>query len=361
MSPDDPADMADQAWLGQRSPNWTDNAWWQAQIDAALASQNSAISNLRITLLHQELSLALHRVTGTDSGANFHTWAVWGSRTAGRTIRREELPVSQHATALTAAILATAGAIAITRQGNRGRCLGGAAMAAAAATCLTNKGLTRASAAIFGGNATVLDDIGRQTARFVATANDPAEFEQFLAQLRSGPAIDRGQDLLRGAYRHYHRASQATDPDQRDELMLCANLLAILHEHQRLEPYLDESIPYPLRRLVTQRLLGFSVGAEAMRVSADVPTRSPSPFPETLRTIEDPELHRLLDGPQGWDRTPNTTDGSAARDWTQLSDRMNFIVDLFRTRQADRNLFTPPYTEQQIELIQAGQVPPGPL
>lgn len=93
---------------------------------------------------------------------------------------------------------------------------------------------------------------------------------------------------------------------------------------------------------MTSRLLGFSVGAEAMKVSADVPTRGPSPFPETLRTIEDPELEALLCGPHGWDRTPDTTAGSAAADWTQLSDRMNFIVDLFRSRQADPNLFAPP-------------------
>ena len=112
---------------------------------------------------------------------------------------------------------------------------------------------------------------------------------------------------------------------------------------------------------MTSRLLGFSVGAEAMKVSADVPTRGPSPFPETLRTIEDPELEALLCGPHGWDRTPDTTAGSAAADWTQLSDRMNFIVDLFRSRQADPNLFAPPYSERQREMIASGLVPDGPL
>jgi hypothetical protein len=30
-------------------------------------------------------------LTGTDAGANFHTWAVWGSRKAGVTIRQEDL------------------------------------------------------------------------------------------------------------------------------------------------------------------------------------------------------------------------------------------------------------------------------
>ena len=51
------------------------------------------LANLRITLVHRDLSLALRRLIGDSSGANFHTWAVWGSKTAGRTIRHEDLPM----------------------------------------------------------------------------------------------------------------------------------------------------------------------------------------------------------------------------------------------------------------------------
>jgi hypothetical protein len=151
------------------------------------------------------------------------------------------------------------------------------------------------------------------------------------------------------------------DRDRRDELLLCANLLAILHEHERLEPYIDASVPHPVRRFVTRHLLGFTVGAEAMRVSRDVPSRGPAPFPDTLRTIESPELDRLLRGPQGWDRTPNSVVGSAAHDWTKLSDRVNFIVDLFRSRQNDPELFRAPYSPWQRDMIIAGRVPPGQL
>jgi hypothetical protein len=262
-------------------------------------------------------------VLGPGSGANFHTWAVWGSKTAGRTIRREDVSMLPR--------------------------------------WMAGRFVDQAASQIFGGNATVLEDIGRQSARFLATVHDGGGLEEFLAGLRPGPARSGGQDLLRGAYRHYRDASREADRDRRDELMLCANLLAILHEHQRLEPYIDAAVPRPLRGFVTKRLLSFSVGAEAMKVSIDVPTRGPTPFPETLMTIEDPELHSLLDGPGGWDRTPDTPAGSAAGDWTKLSDRMNFIVDLFRSRQADPNLLTPPYSPAQRETILAGRVPPGPL
>lgn len=267
------------------------------------------------------------------------------------------------------ALLAAGAAIALIRGAVSHR-VGVSVLIGATAGALANSAVgrlvNRAANDIFGGNATVLEDIGRQTARFVSLLSRPGEDREgrladFLAGLRAGPAMSGGQDLLRGAYRHYYDAGRETDRDRRDELMLCANLLAILHEHQRLQPYIAASVPRPLRRFVTKRLLGFSVGAEAMKVSIDVPTRGASPFPDTLMTIEDPELESLLVGPQGWDRTPNSPAGSAAGDWTKLSDRMNFIVDLFRTRQADPMLFAPPYPDRQRETILSGRVPDGPL
>lgn len=61
------------------------------------------------------------------------------------------------------------------------------------------------------------------------------------------------------------------------------------------------------------------------------------------------------------DRTPNDTAGSAARDWGDLGDRMNLIVDLFRTRQQDRVLYDQPFTFMQVEALRQGQVPHGRL
>jgi hypothetical protein len=314
--------------LAEGPGQWADQAWWCARIDEAVDDRDPVLSNLRITLVHRELSIALRRLIGDDSGANFHTWAVWGSKTAGRTIRREDLPVPLRA---------------LTSAGVLGRLA------------------DRAARSIYGGNATVLDDIGRQSARFLSAARSAEAFEAFEAQLRPGPPETGGQDLLRAAYRHYREAAYAADPDHRDELMLYANLLAILHEHHRLEPYIDASLPTPVRRLVTARLLGFSIGHESMRVSENVAPDHGAAFPVTLATIEDRDLAALLDGPGGLDRTPDSLDGSAAHDWTELSDRMNFICDLFRSRQLDPELFEPPYTDAQDAAIAAGRVPDGPL
>jgi hypothetical protein len=353
--------------LTEAPGRWSDETWWRRQIDEAVDGRDPVLSNLRITLVHQQLSLALRQLIGQDSGANFHTWAVWGSKTAGRTIRREDLPVPMRAVApVGAAGGAGAAAVMRSRRGSgqaRGHAVamvGGACLGAGAGHGL-GRLADRAAQSIFGGNATVLDDIGRQSAQFLSAAGSDQAFAAFAAQLRPGPPEAGGQDLLRGAYRHYREASRAPDPDHRDELMLFANLLAILHEHRRLEPYIDSSLPKPLRRLVTARLLGFSIGHESMRVSANVAPDRGVVFPKTLATIEDRDLTALLDGPGGLDRTPDSLDGSAAHDWTSLSDRMNFICDLFRSRQLDPELFEPPYTEAQRAAIAAGQVPDGRL
>ena len=72
--------------------DWSDHTWWESAIDTAINTSVPVVCNLRITQTHYELSKALSAVTGPDTGANFHTWAVWGSKKAGKTIRREDIP-----------------------------------------------------------------------------------------------------------------------------------------------------------------------------------------------------------------------------------------------------------------------------
>lgn len=354
-------------WIEGRIQRWGDRDWWEAEIDAAVSSGDAVIRNLRITLAHEELSLALHHITGGASGANFHTWAVWGSKKAGQTIRQEELPILKSAGWVLATVLGAS--VASSRRSARSRAFSSlaAGSAAAAALQLTAHVMTdRARREIFGGNVTVLTDIGRQTGRFVSAFLRPQDrcaerLEEFLAELRPGHVTDGGEDLLAGAYRHYYLAAGEHDPDRRDESMLYANLLAILHEHHRLDPHIRAAVPRPLRRIVTRHLLGFTVGTEPLRVSNDIPRVGSRRFPDTLKTIDTPELADFLFGPQGWDRTPDTLTGSAAYDWTELEDRMNFIVDLFRSRQSEPALFTLPYSDAQRTMIRAGHVPSGPL
>ena len=59
-----------------------------------------------------------------------------------------------------------------------------------------------------------------------------------------------GQALLTRAFLHYYQASYEQNLDKKHEQMFLANCYAILHEHIRLEPYIQKAMPRLLRREV---------------------------------------------------------------------------------------------------------------
>ena len=81
-------------------------------------------------------------------------------------------------------------------------------------------------------------------------------------------------------------------------------------------------------------------------------------FPAALADLEGTEAGRAY---SQWDKTDSTGSPSGAHDWAVLDERMNFIVNLFRSRQQDATLFDPPYSPEQLAVLEQGQVPPGPL
>jgi hypothetical protein len=305
----------------------------------------------------------LHRVLGVDTGANFHTWATWGSKKAGRTIRQEDVPQLRTLTMLIGGGLGLlVGAVAPY--------LAGAShlLADAAGALLGGLGLRgiaqhshdRASRLVLGGNITVLDDIGRQTARFISTfqgrpESDAHRLAGFLSELRLGPSETGGQDLLRQCFTHYYQARHAVSRARKYEHMLLGNLYAILHEHIRLQPYIAGAMPRPAQRLITRYLLDFSLGKRTMSVAKDV---VPLNGVTRLHSVESPELRDFLDQ---WDRARDGVQSSRAGNWADIKDRMAFICALFRTGHCDEGLFTAPYTAAQSTEIEAGRVPAGTL
>lgn len=350
-------------------PEWFDAAWWQSEIRDVIADPDPVRANLRITLSHDRLSLALRSVTGADAGANFHTWAVWGSRKAGSTIRCDDTARMRRDVQRAAMAAGVAASLLSLRARGKAGHLRSAVLTAA---CLSLPlalfdGRLRATARhVLTGNCTVLEDIGLPTARFVerfqhATQPDESELQQFLSTLRPGAAANQGQELLRQAFTHYYRARWATTSEEKHQLMLAGNYAAILHEHLRLDPHIDAAIPLFWRRWTTRRLLSYSIGSEALRVGADLSSLPSGPFPPSLRQITLADLQVFLHGPAGWDRTPGSLNGSAAEDWTEIDDRMNYIVDLFRTHHLHEAVFAAPYTPEQIAAIDRGDLPTGPL
>jgi hypothetical protein len=345
----------------------------RARIERASAEPDPTRCNLRITLEHRRLSEALRQRTGLDAGANFHSWAVWGSKKAGVTVRQEDLEQAlRDATTVSAVCGALVGvgvaSIIIAALAwpwplvALGAALG-AVTGALVGRAIARWSRRRAAALVLEGNRLVLDDIGRVTARFCATFAagarvDDRALDAFLAELTPGAAERGGQDLLREAFRLYAGAANATAAAERRWRCYFANCLAILHEHVKLQPYIEGSMPFIVRRCVTQRMLTFDVGPLALAVSKDVPALDGLHAPPDLARLTDPRLVEFL---RAWDRDPDSLAGSRASDWSRLRDRMAYIVDLFRALHLDPSVLAPPYDDAQAAAIEAGHVPAGRL
>jgi hypothetical protein len=62
----------------------------------------------------------------------------------------------------------------------------------------------------------------------------------------------------------------------------------------------------------------------------------------------------------GHPETPSLL-AAAAHDWVNLSQRMRFILVLFRSRADDSHLVQQPFSSTQRSAILGGEVPAGPL
>lgn len=347
---------------------------WEQLIAEAVHQPNPVQSNHQVTQAHYQLSLALQQVVGPESGANFHTWAVWGSRKAGVTIREEGLErAMREVTALSFTFGLLAGLLLgmVLWRWLPGWVVPGMATAGASCGAWTGRqwlirGRRRAATLMLAGNRTVLQDIGGQTARFVTwfiqtERHDPAGFAPFLEEFRSGRTEEGGQDLLRRAFTHYYRAALTDEIPLKQQAVYLANCLAIRHEHIRLQPYIAGALPWIVRRCVTCRLMRYDVGPLRLTVGDDVPGLDVREYPESLKTLTDPELVEFGLCPNGLERGDNTRAGTRARDWTRLEERMRYIVNLFRALHLHPDVFRKPYSDSQLEQIRAGEIPQGPL
>lgn len=351
-----------------------DLASWNRLIAEAAHEPNPTLSNLKVTRAHYLLSLALREIVGPEGGANFHTWAVWGSRKAGTTVRAEGLERAlREVTILALSMGLMAGFLSgtILRSWLPEWLAPGLSVVGALGGAWTGRrwllsGRRHAAELMLEGNRTVLEDIGSQTARFVAwfadaDGGDAASFARFLDGFRPGKTEMGGQDLLRRAFTHYYRAAWSKDSHNKQQASYFANCLAILHEHIRLQRYIVGALPWIVRRCVTFRMMRYEVGPLRITVGDDVPSLAGLEYPESLRTLTDPELLAFLFGPEGLDRDGNTLARTRTRDWTRLEQRMRYIVNLFRALHLHPDVIAAPYTTEQFEQIGDSRVPQGPI
>ncbi len=352
------------------------------------------LRNLLITQRYHDLSLELARVLGSDN-ANWSTFATWASKTAGQSIREEEVPPEFTSFLQKEARLAERLEHFYTKLGPLARL----------APKLDPFELARAviqevARQIAEGNLRVYAELAPLFAEFSYRFGYPAqpnddELEQFVSALKAGPAAEGGQDDLKRAFRAYYASRNSTTPSEKAQLILFGNVLIGLHEQTRLQANIAGALDAPFSPRVYQRFgawgpkllhpllrwllrLGLRVFAREllndwqrlatrflMKLSApngeEIPLGSdlpPEAFDPLLNPLTVPELVDFL---KQYDSDLNTTKGSGAVNWTILSERMKFIGELFRVSQRDVSWFDQPFTAAQRSDIEAGRVPSGKL
>jgi hypothetical protein len=383
---------------------WPPPTEQEAVAIAALADGGQR--NLQITQGYHDLAIALASVLGAEN-VSWCAYATWASKTAGVFIRQENVD------ALIRRYLDDAEYIQDELRGLR-RALRWIGRESVLSQLLLIQVLHTAtdqvSAYVAAGNVKVYAELAPLYRRFLdrlghTPTYDEQALAEFQATLAPGSTADGGQDLLRTAFSRYYQARFEPDPKAKAELMLLANVLAGFHEQTRLQDAIAGSMNAPLdeeveqvmlarvgavlataapalvgqvlgwlwrnrlrrlavrmaddwRRITTQALMNLELPNETLYLGRDVPPTPAGAFPPALATAENPELAALL---AQVDRTPDRLAGSAARDWSSLADRMNFIADFFRSRQQEMALYAQPFTDEQVAAIRRGGRPNGRL
>lgn len=334
-------------------------------------------------------------------GATNVSWpafATWASKTAGASIRGEELPrifvdvllSSPAARRFLAAIEARGGGAATPRGHDL--------------TGLVEDALADISVIIARGNLSVFEELGPLFGRMITTFDgqrvpDAAARDAFLATVR---AVDDGAEAtsrLRGGFAAYHAAIFEPDPKVKAERILFANTLCGLTEQMRLQPTIEAALDTPVkdavrrfgsgvldalgvhglprtvadelltlalpemerigRDVITAEMMRLALPGETLDLAHDVPAGAGGHvFPDELVKLDLPELRSLV---AVYDRTGGTGRHSGAHDWANLDDRMDYIVNLFRARQQQAALLGDPFSAEQVAAMQDGRVPGGAL
>ena len=374
-----------------------------AEVAVIAGIEDPVVRNLWITHAYHEWGVALSRLMGDDdiSWCGFGTWA---SKSAGRTIRGDELP------GLLRDVIDQSENLETTTKW-AGRFTG----------FLSHLRLTERLelSHLFGVADRVADEISGQVARgnlLVFTELGPilaGLVEAF--ERRPRPTVDdydtvvqplidanlaQGVDgtLVEQALRAWWAAVFDTDPGSRSQHVLEGNIATVLHEQQRLQDAiagaLDAAVTFGFqavahdliravalsgalhrildrmlgrlsaeieeewRHVVTEELTTLVTPDETLRLGRDLPSLGRDVFPASLMTLLEPSPNDLW---TAWNRAQPDLRGTAAKDWSLLDQRMNYIVNLFRSRQQHHRLLDPPFTDAQLTVMALGQLPERPL
>ena len=373
------------------------------EVQRIVTIANPVIRNLQITECYSRLAAAFAARSG--EGANWCTYATWASRQAGASIRGEDLLEQLgrkfgqggrllHPIRTLWRRLLRHGLF--QRETRIGRLTAALHTPFDAFEC--------ASAAVARGNLRVFEEIGFEFARYLDecppdAAVESPPFRRFLDTLRPGDPPE-GQRYLRQAFARYEHRRLERDPKTRAEFAVLANLEIGLHEQTRLQPEIHEALDaayatqedlgrraleafFPsaprwwsvVRRPATAVVGVVAAGAQrsASRLAREVITESfmvlslpgrvlvlgthlTDPYPQELDEPVNAELTQLL---ARFEPVAPAPDDCGARDWSDLDQRMHYIVHMFRAFHLSEQLSRPPFRPEQLASLSRGIVPDG--
>jgi hypothetical protein len=358
-------------------------------IEANQAMDNLILRNLKITQSYYVLAGEMKNIIG-DQDVSWLSFGSYASKTAGYSIRHEIMPEDLERAFRSFYLYRRLMAFLqryLVSVDERGR-----------AMSIIPKILTSISLRISEGNLLVFAELAPAFNELLADLGKDEEFNeaklgQYLARFRPGPTESGGQDHCIEAFRAYYEASFETDPDRKAELIFLGNVLVGLHEQTRLQSKIaealytavDEVLGQQVRmitplgnrisgwlhkahlmisrrvfaNIATQLFMSIYLPTGVLRLGSDVkPSKRNESFPPALQEIHSERVLAIL---ARYDRSGDTLRRSRAKDWSDLDDRMNFIVDLFRSYQQTEALFEPPFTAEQMAVLDDGRIPKGKL
>jgi hypothetical protein len=368
-----------------------------------------AVRNLNITQSYYELSQAMSKYT--DGNPNWCTFAVWASKQAGQSIRKEDLSrtfenLFHNSPEITLLLNTLSQHSAVIKNLPEVKAISGYILK----VLNPDAAFEHSAQSVADGNKKVFAEIGGEFARFLSVFRGEQDFTEenismFSSAFKPGNPPD-GQQMLKDAFTTYFEARKQSDEKLKAEMILYSNLLIGYHEQTRLQPQIVEALnaaftnENELRsKLLKELLPGFwlriryyiskllqrklpldeaidqllSLAKQKVRIvitdcmmTLFIPVNEllklgedlKENFPERLAHITYQKLKELL---IKIDPTTDSLKESGTKDWGDLSDRIHFIADLFRAYFEHPQLNNRPFTDEQVKVLKEGRKPDGKL
>ena len=367
-------------------------------VQAVLAIDDRVLRNYWVTQTYSDLAAGLTPLLQPVT-ANWCTFGTWASDTVGRNIRGENLPQWLHARVVLHNGMM--GAIASVNQGSQGTLLSECLQAVTPdhVIAVVRELLGACALNLSNGNTEVFAEIAPAAATFIASYGaQPVDHDRARArvlELCQGAPPFEGVNRLEAGFSLWCDAMKETAQSTRSQLILAGSLQLGAHEQHHLQGAIAGSMDMGMNqaaalyreRLVSEsptfarlapsitsaldplvhatgdlwgdlmtKLLGtIETPDGTLLLDHDVPPISGQPFMPP--DVSPPKVKALDELLSRFDKSSGNGAGSAAADWVNLDDRMNFIANLFLSRHHRVDLFAPPFDPAVVADIEAGRIP----